>query len=66
MSAAQRLWASVGENKRQLESCTGHAFVAAGPINGVPQFICERCCGEVSESERDWYERGLEHGAAAE
>lgn len=48
-------------NAERLASCDQpHRFKA---IQGNPyRYVCERCGGEISESEAAWYAVGLNHG----
>ncbi len=59
----EKLWAQAQENGRKLAQCPGpHDFVAFEDRPLTSRYRCTICGGEVSASDRMWYERGLRHG----
>lgn len=64
---ARELWERCKANIARLEGCPGpHRFVIipSEPVTIIARSRCETCRGEVSASDRRWYERGLAHGRA--
>jgi hypothetical protein len=63
------IWENAKANIRRLDACPGpHVFVvrpedAAKPLTA--RHVCSVCHGEVSASDRRWYERGVADGRKA-
>lgn len=52
----------VKENQNKLDSCSCHSFVPIDDPSMSRYFICENCGGTISSMNKNWYEKGLEHG----
>ena len=69
--AAQRVlnlkdvWDGAKRNLRILDGCDGpHEFESVEGATGTNKFRCVKCGGEMSISEKEWYQKGLAHGRA--
>lgn len=63
--AVMGIWEEVKANAAKLEACPGpHAFER---IEGrpTPRYACRLCSGEVTGTDKAWYERGLAHARSA-
>lgn len=62
----QGMWPLVLENQRRLNACPRHDFQPlVGPDKKfLIDYKCTKCQGLVEALSRDWYLRGLPHGAA--
>jgi hypothetical protein len=67
------LLAQVRANLARLDQCTGHDFAepvgepwvtAADGTSLYRKYRCVVCQGELGAVEKDWYEKGREHGRA--
>jgi len=53
----------VKENNIKLDNCSRHNFVCvSSDQNTFKRYQCLNCGGFVSNSDKTWYEKGLEHG----
>jgi len=62
---ADQIINDVKENFGKLFSCPGpHDFQKKPDDKKIlgAKYVCSHCKGEVGGVERNWYERGLEHG----
>lgn len=56
------MWEEIKENDRKLTECLGpHDFQSTVDKR---VFECAKCGGTIRISEKNWYEKGLEHGKA--
>lgn len=60
----KKIFEQVKENHLKLESCSNHNFsIDLEPDKRLgKRWQCSNCMGEVTSSEKHWYETGLKHG----
>lgn len=58
----------VESNQQKLNSCTRHDFsIEVSDVNPfTKRFKCTHCDGEISASEKRWYDRGLSHAKGSD
>lgn len=64
---ARRWWQAHPENSAKLEKCHRHRFqipIASSHTLFAQLWKCTTCSGQVTTEQKQWYERGLVHGAA--
>jgi len=57
----REIWATVKENHKLLDGCSFHIFKTIDDPGLSRRFMCENCKGTVSEGQKIWYEKGIEH-----
>lgn len=65
---AKALWQQVRENHKKLASCKLHDF-SIDLTPGKPwgnRYQCVNCGGEVDDTRKEWYEKGLKHAWSKE
>lgn len=62
------IWLQVKENHRKLDGCRIHDFsIDLNPERPMgKKYQCTRCGGWVDVTGKTWYEKGLQHQAAAQ
>ena len=58
----KEIWASVKANQKLLNSCFLHEFESHSDPSMSRRFKCKNCNGVIGTVEKNWYEKGIEHG----
>ncbi len=59
----RRLLDAIIANNNVLEECSRHSFdIDISKRVADKRWKCSNCGGELDDSRKSWYEKGLEHG----